>query len=385
MENNLKDRIFYRIVKATAVPLVCKFLHYKGEPCEVEGPFLGIANHTTDLDPAFVARAFKSSMYFVTSEHAFRKGFLSKLLVFIFNPIARKKGSTDAAAALDIVRKLRNGSNVFLFAEGNRSFNGVTGPVFPATGKLLKAARCSLVTYRIRGGYLTTPRWADTTRKASVMGELVHVYTPEQLAAMTPDEINAAIAADIYEDAFDRQEKQRIAFCGKRLAEHLERALYCCPKCKKADTLSSEGDLFRCTCGFTVRYTETGFFAPVGEEEEIPFTNVRDWDKWQIGRLEEIVSEAVPGSVLVSDEGATLSELKADHGELVLAHGRLTATKEKLSCESVSFSWSDISDLAVCGPSRVAFTTADARYYEIAFDGPSSGKKYLDLFSIIKK
>lgn len=384
MERNKNDLILYRILKKTAVPLVCRFMRYAGETCDIGGPFLAIANHVTDLDPVFMGRSFKQPMYFVASEHAFRKGFLSKLLVFIAHPIARKKGSTDAAAAMDIVRKLRNGANVCLFAEGNRSFNGTTGPIFPATGKLLKAARCSLVTYRIRGGYLATPRWADKLRKGPITGELVHVYTPEELAGMTPDEVNAAIAADIGEDAFERQKTDPVPYRGKRLAEHLERALYCCPKCGKAGTLSSRDDTFACTCGFSVRYTETGFFEST-DGSPVPFENVRDWDARQIDRLKEIVSACGPDEPVFTDEGAVLSELSADHNETVIAEGTLTATTGNLTLGNGTFRWEEISDLAICGPARIAFTTADARYFEITFRGPVSGKKYYDLFMIVKK
>jgi hypothetical protein len=46
-------------------------------------------------------------MYFVSSEHVFRKGFLSWLLVYLFAPIARVKGMTDATAALNIIRTIK--------------------------------------------------------------------------------------------------------------------------------------------------------------------------------------------------------------------------------------------------------------------------------------
>ncbi len=126
-----------------------------------------------------------------------------------------------------------------LFAEGNRSYNGVTGPIFPATGKLAKATGASLVTYRFEGGYLTTPRWSRSTRKGNMRGYVVNVYSPEQLKTMSPEEVNQRIREDIMEDAFDRQLTMPYRYKGKDLAKGLEHALYFCPKCGKTGTLHS--------------------------------------------------------------------------------------------------------------------------------------------------
>ena len=71
------------------------------EPANVgKGPYLIAANHNGELDPALLALSFWEHMYFVSSEHVFRKGFLSWLLVYFFAPISRVKGTTDAIAAL---------------------------------------------------------------------------------------------------------------------------------------------------------------------------------------------------------------------------------------------------------------------------------------------
>ena len=73
-------------------------------------------------------------------------------------------------------------------------------------GALAKLAKCNLVTFRIRGAFFVDPNWCnDHKRKGPVSGEIVGVYTPEQLAKMSNDEIEAIIARDLYEDAYERQ------------------------------------------------------------------------------------------------------------------------------------------------------------------------------------
>ena len=210
----------YRFLKRVAGRPLCRLLGFSSACYALpQTPALIVSNHNADFDPVFVAMAFQEHMYFVASEHVFRWGLVSRLLVGLFGPIARRKGMADAQSAMQILRALRKGHNVCLFAEGNRSFSGVTGPVFPATGKLARASRAALVTYHIKGGYLCTPRWALTRRHGRMEGELVHVYSPEELRGMTDEEVNAAIAADLYEDAYDRQREEMRPYPGRRLAE----------------------------------------------------------------------------------------------------------------------------------------------------------------------
>ncbi len=352
-----------------------------------KGPFLITANHNGELDPALLAMSFSEHMYFVSSEHVFRKGFLSWLLVYFFAPIARVKGTTDAAAALNIIRTIKKGTNVCLFAEGNRSYNGVTGPIFPATGKLAKASGASLVTYRFEGGYLTTPRWSRSTRKGYMRGYVVNVYTPEQLKQMSPEEVNHHIREDIMEDAFERQLALPNPYCykGKDLAKGLQNALYFCPKCGKTGTLHSHKDIFSCSCGMRVRYTQTGFFEKVEQNDpEPPFTTVRDWDYWQDTRVAEYASERQDDEIAYSDDGVMLIAVGAGHKDRVVEIARLTMTKRTLSVGDQHFSLDQISSMALVGVYKMVFSV-DGNSYELrAAKTPYCGRKYFTLFEYLR-
>ncbi len=359
--------------------------HIFGFECETvrprARPYLVLSNHNTDLDPALIALSFPEHMYFVASEHVFRKGFVSWLLTFFFGPISRMKGTTDATAALSVIRQIRKGRNVCLFAEGNRSFNGVTGPIFPATGKLAKATGAALVTYRLVGGYLTTPRWGHSIRKGHMRGFCVNVYTPEQLKSMAPEEINRHIREDIAEDAFERQMFKPYRFRGKGLAEGLENALYFCPKCGRVGTLKSSGNRFFCACGLNVTYTETGFF----EGEDVPFSTVRDWDAWQDGRLREYVDSLGDDEEAFADEGICLIGVGARHRSRVLEHGRLSMTKNTVTIGERSFPVAQIGDMGIMGTSKIMFS-ADGALYELrALKGLFCGRKYYALYQMQKE
>jgi len=384
MSAEKRDIMIYQTLKALLGPILCRILGFQTKKYAPDcGPYLVVSNHNTDFDPIFVGCAFKQHMYFVASEHIFRWGWISSLLIWALHPIARVKGSTDATAALAIIRKLRSGKNVCLFAEGNRSYNGVTGPTFPATGKLIKTAKAGLVTYRIQGGYLASPRWSTSKRHGPITGELVHVYTAEELKAMTADEVNEAIQRDLYENAFERQKESPKAYTGKHLAQRLEYALYLCPKCGRIGTLHSHGDLFCCDCGLSVRYTKYGFFEGVNGETA-PFETVYDWDCWQDTRM-QVLAENATESAVFSDTEMELQRIDAEHNMETVAKGTLSISKTELILGDRHFTIEQISDMALIGAYRLTFTTNDGDYYQIRSDALRSGRKYATIFHLLKK
>ena len=359
--------IFYRMYRYTPVPVT-----------GVEGPFLVFSNHNADLDAVLVNLAFKEQMYFVASEHIFRKGFLSKLLVRYFDPISRLKGGTEASAAMEMLRRLRRGYNICVFAEGDRSFNGLTCPIPPATGKLAKAAGVTVITYKLEGGYLTTPRWGKKMRHGEMLGYTVNVYSKEQIKQMSADEVNAVLASDLYEDAYARQVEHPVRYKGKDRAEWLETALYICPSCGGIGTLKSQKNEFYCDCGLNLEYTEYGYL-----EGNVPYKTVTHWDNWQTERLSEIAKE--PGDAsLFTDENVRLICVMPDHKEETIAQGTLTMNREYIECGGTKLFISDISAMALYGRANVTFTHKDG-HYELLSVPPFCGRKYFQLFELLKK
>ncbi len=382
-----RHKMVFSFLKATLGGIISSIYGFKPEKARLgKGPYLITANHNGELDPALIALSFPEHMYFVASEHVFRKGFVSWLLTFFFAPIARVKGMTDASAALAVIRAIRKKANVCLFAEGNRSYNGVTGPIFPATGKLAKATGASLVTYRFEGGYLTTPRWSHSTRKGRMRGYVVNIYSPEQLRQMTPEEVNDRIREDIMEDAFDRQLTMPYRYKGKDLAKGLENALYFCPKCGRTGTLKSEGNVFCCTCGLRVRFTETGFFEKVNPvDPEPPFRTVRDWDFWQDKRIVEYADSLGYDEPVYSDENVKLIGIGSGHKSRVLEIGTLSISKKELSVGGYRFPLSSISGTGLMGIYKMMFS-AEGKSYELrAVKTPYCGRKYFTFFELMKR
>lgn len=364
----------WKFLVALLTPFITHKFNLKAEQCNVEGPCIIIPNHVSNWDPLIVAISFKKKqMYYVASEHIFRWGFVSKLLEYFLAPIARRKASVGSDTVMAILRHVRAGHSICIFAEGQATWNGVSNEVFSATGKMVKSSGASLVTYKTEGGYLSDPRWGKTLRKGKVKGYVVNVYSPEQLKDMTPQQINDAINADIYEDAWERQCIEKQGFKGKDLAVGMERGLFMCPECGKIGTLKTEGDRVSCNCGFNVRYTAEGLFEPAQ-----PFENFAQWDKWQHEKLKQRDFEH--GEELFGDEGIVLVKVTQDHEQQELSRGRLSITEETISCGEISFPLADISHMDMVNTHKLLFKR-DKDYFEIKAENNNCLRKYLAIWS----
>ena len=80
----------------------------------------------------------------------------------------------------------------------------------------MRRSGATLITYRLEGAYLTDPRWSRFLHRGRIYGHAVGVYPPEQLKAMSGEEIDRLINGDIREDAWQRQETEHRHFKNRR-------------------------------------------------------------------------------------------------------------------------------------------------------------------------
>jgi len=381
-----KDIARHRLVYSLAKRLLGRWLRrkfafsFKNEQ-SLPAPYILVANHNLDWDPLLLGLAFPH-MYFVASEHLFMKGLVSKLLAYFVSPVPRLKGSVDFRTVLDVRGRLKKGCSVCIFPEGNRSFDGRTGSLHPTTGKFIKACRVPLVTYRLEGGFLTSPRWSHTLRKGSMKGRLVNVYPAERLEAMSPEDIEAAVKSDLYEDAYAAQSKRLVRYRGKRLAKGLETAIFMCPACDRIGRMKSTDSKLVCECGAAAEYDEYGYFKGAG----LPFATFTQWYDWQCGRLRELAE--ADASLELSDREVELYSIDGAKKRQRLCLGTIAMTKHLLKiCDGtkalLSCPLKEISDMSIYGRNTMVFS-AKGRYYELKSKLEFNARKYLHLFQFVK-
>lgn len=370
----------HKIIWAIVRPLIMVFLWIKfgytfKRAKNLPSNYIVLSNHATDYDPLMVATSLPRLTYFVASEHIARWKRAFKWVDYAFAPIMRYKGTVAASTVVEVLRRVRKGANVAIFAEGARTWDGVTGPILPSTAKLIKTARCGLVTYKIVGGHFVSPMWSGAnTRRGYCHGEVVNVYTQEQVAAMSQEELYEIIVRDLAEDATARQLQERHLYRGKRLAEGLENLLCICPTCGGYDTFASKEDVVRCEqCDFSMRYTAHA------QLEGAPFSTVKAFSDWQ---SERIAADAANGVVYHATDGNLVTV--SQHVETPMAHGDVSIDAESLRCGTCSIPLATISDMAMHGKRALVFSTAD-EYFELTIPVGSNALKLYRYFLAVSK
>ena len=176
-------------------------------------PAIIATNHAAVYDFLFVSEPlWYRTLSYVTSEHILRVRPWGSLLNRYVSIIPHKKGGKASRTAIRILEKLAIREDVYIAVEGEQTWNGITMDIKPATESFpLRRSGAALITFRIEGSYLLRPRWAKNLRRGKVNGKVVNIYTPEMLANMTSEEIDEAIARDLYFDIWKWQKAQQRA------------------------------------------------------------------------------------------------------------------------------------------------------------------------------
>lgn len=365
----LRHKFWYSFLRPVAILFLKIKFGYKFKTAKnLPENYIVLSNHTTDFDPVFVGSSFKKQMYFVASEHITRWNTAYKLLQYVFEPIVRYKGSIASTTVREILRKAKGGQNVCIFAEGVRSWNGETGDILPSTAKLIKSAGCGLVTYKLSGGYFVSPNWSETkTRRGKVTGRPVNVYTKEQIASMTEDELYQIITKDLYENAYAEQLVEKNKYKGKNLAERLENLIFICPECKSYETLKSSGNLVTCShCNKSLKYNEYGLL------EGTEHNTVLALSKWQ--QIE--IGKDVKNNTSYRTPSATISEVSADHSKQQLSAGQVEMNNQVFKCGDIEFDINELVDINIYGKRGIVFSCQN-RFYEVVIDRPYNAYKYV--------
>ena len=237
--------------------------------------YLIVMNHQTAFDQFFVGAIFKNPVYYVASEDIFSLGWMSDVLRYLVGPIPIKKQTLDLQAVKNCIKVAREGGNIALAPEGNRTYHGRTLYMKPGIASLVKKLGMPLAIMRIEGGYGVHPRWSDVTRRGPMRCHISRVVEPEEYAAMTGEELFRLIKQELWVDEAKADGEYR----HRKSAEFLERAMYVCPFCGFT-TFESHGDLITCKkCGREIRHNADKTLSGIGFE--FPHRFVADWYDYQ--------------------------------------------------------------------------------------------------------
>ncbi len=364
------------ILKGPAV----RILHFTDKEHKIpkkDMPYLVFANHSDAIDPAYIVKTMRRYVRFVMSDHVMRMGIIGKLYNFVDAPIIFEREKGTDALYNSIVENIKAGVNVAMYPEGAMTSTGETGFISKRNAALVKECDCTFVTYRGKGGYLKKPRWAKNSRKGPISGEVVNIYTKEQIRNMTEDEIFSHILEDLYFNIYDEQRKNPVEYITEDPAEHAEIILYGCPGCNEVGRLRTKGDKISCPCGFEATVDNYGFW----HNDNMEFDNIVDWDNFQKKLLKDIADKkrSTPESLFSDDKqlittvtGAEISTL-SENGTIHLFGDRFEITTEK---ETFIIPVNEISSVKTSSKMNLLLVTKKG-YFEIKSPYPRSATKYI--------
>lgn len=365
---------------AVRIFLKFRFNYVYDDLSRIEGPYLLLANHNLELDPALVGVAAGKQLYFVASEHILRKGLGTWFLMTFFKPIIHMKGRQGLNTVKEMLKTLKSGQSVCIFPEGNRSFNGLTGEILPSIGKVARKSGAKLVTYRLEGGYLSQPRWSTTLRKGKLRGRLIREYSIDELKSMTEEQLNEAICRDLYEDAYETQKREKVAFKGKSLALGMETTIFACPSCGRMGGLHTDSDHLYCDCGFKAKYDAYG---ELTDDSGRKYT-VTQLDSNQQRILQEQTQNWEAEEEPLFSDAVTACEIDKEHALVKEEAGSLNAYKWGFECCGRRLPYDQLMGMAIYSRNAmILHVNGMEGHLEIKADKVFCALKYLYLYKFL--
>lgn len=352
-------RLFYPIFRIISR----KKYGIKGvKPKKYKEPVLVLCNHTTDLDFVCVASYIKNHMYYVCSQHVLGMGLKGKMLKNWFNPIAVYKGSKKQKEVMDILRRIKKGSSVLIFPEGKISHDGLSSKLDTSIGKLIKMAKCKVVTFRTEGGYFMQPRWQNYSNKGKLFSHgIVGEYDVDFIASKSVEEITDIVNNDLFVDAYALQENKQFKYKLKKGVLDATRYYSVCPHCLSVGNLTSTEKEITCSCGYKLTLNKNFYLIENSFSSSNKVNTFKDWNILQ----QKVLKEQFDKNAIITAVDTTLNEVGEAHKSRRVCVGELKGSKKGLSICDLEFDFAKIEGLEVLSGGRSLVFCFNGIHYEL--------------------
>ena len=241
-----------------------------------KGPFLLVANHESFID--FVSLgAYLPKLSFVVSRSFYNTLPIQKLMSSI-GVIPKQQFQTTPKDLMRMKEVVKNNLPLAIYPAGLMTEQGVSTPIPESTGKFVKWMDQDVYVAKIRGTYLSKPKWSKTWRKGKSTLEVYKLIDKEDLKNLTSEQVYALVEKELGFNAYQDQEQNMIKFKNGDNVVGLDGILYKCPKCNKEFTIiAKDKNTLTCTnCGNSCVADKYGFLNKT-KEDDIVFKHPSDW------------------------------------------------------------------------------------------------------------
>ena len=325
-----------------------KYKIKKGEPVLV------LSNHQTDLDPLFVHWSFNKVLHTVATDTIFKKGFIGWFLRKN-GAIAKRKGLADLSTNMEIIKSMKHGNSVLLFAEGNRTYADFQFYITDKIAKLLKAVKSTVILYNLHGGTGVLPRFANKLRKGKFYGEIKMVLEPKDYLKMDDDELSNLIINNLR--VIDSESDE--LYKSNQRAEFLERMFFLCPHCGAISSMVSSGNTVKCKkCEFEMEFGEDLKLHRISKYG--PDISMNDWynmqKRWTLNYL------PAKDQVIFKDKDVALLSADPYQKRKLLFKGKMVLTDKELLFGDIKFPLGNINIASPISGTKMAFSDSEHNY-----------------------
>jgi ribosomal protein L37AE/L43A len=145
------------------------------------------------------------------------------------------------------------------------------------------------------------------------------LFTPEELAGMSVEEINKKLVETFQYDDYRWQKERGLRTKYKKRAEGLQKVLYQCPACKTEFRMETEGTRLRCkACGKTWELNELNELT--AEDGQTEFSHIPDWYEWERSNVR---AEVEAGTYTSGELDVHVDSLPNAKGYVRLGNGKM--------------------------------------------------------------
>lgn len=257
----------------------------------LDGPVVVLSNHQANTDFILTAAAlYPIKLNFMVTTYFFHHTLLAWLLRKM-GCIPKRQYLADTASVRMCLGIAKRGGSLGIFPEGQVCYTGENNLIDRSIAKLCKKLGMTVVTAAIRGNHLSYPKWGCGKKyRGRVECTVSVLYTPEQLKALSVDEIYDGILSRLTYNEYEWQRSKQVAFRPKHDTNGLQSILYRCPACKSDCTIASKNGALVCeACGYSVAFGDDCLFHLVSGER-LAFDNPAAWHDWEFAEIERALA-----------------------------------------------------------------------------------------------
>ena len=271
-------------------------------------PYVMLCNHNAFLDFKVATMAIwpNRANYVVAID-----GFIGREeLLRQVGCICKRKFTNDITLVRQLRTVIENGDVAMIYPEARYSLCGTTAVLPASLGKLCKLLKAPVVTLICHGHHVNSPFWNLHDRGVKpTEAEFKLLFTPEELAVTSADELNRRIVEAFQYDDFAWQKERGIRTPYEGRAEGLHKVLYQCPHCGTEFRMSSKGTRLFCeSCGKSWTMSELGELS--ADEGETEFSHIPDWYEWERANVRNEVENGTYSSGVLPVTVDTLPNAK---------------------------------------------------------------------------